>query len=195
MASRGNLLIAAIAVFPVWRQVRLQGMQTDILKSEAFRRRVSTLGRMREDLVNQTNLVREQLQWYPDHIKNLNFWAHEAAAQVDSFMDFISGQKEFRLDALRVAAARADLIEKLTKLSRALWIVNWDAYLDGEDAPDEEQEVKLQAEAKAAEANSETTIDAALRSAGALKSAILDDINHTRSKLHALSENLVSHGE
>jgi hypothetical protein len=41
-------VIAAIAVFPVWRQVRLQGMQTDILKSEVLRHRISTLGGMRD---------------------------------------------------------------------------------------------------------------------------------------------------
>jgi len=32
-------VIAAIAVFPVWRQVRLQGIQTDILRSDALRHR------------------------------------------------------------------------------------------------------------------------------------------------------------
>lgn len=187
--------IAAIAVFPVWRQVRLQGMQTDILKSDALRQRVSTLSRMQEDLVSQTKPVRERLQWYPDHIKNLYFWAHEAEADVDNFLDFISGQKELRLDAEHVAAARTDLVEKLQILSRGLWVMNWEVHLDGEDAPNEERAAELQIEATSAEANLEFTIGAALRSVGALKSAILADISHARSKLHALGENLVSHGD
>lgn len=185
--------IAAIAVFPVWRQVRLQGMQTDILKSDALRNRISTLGRMRDDLAGQTAIVRQELQWYPDHINSLSFWAHEAAAQVDRFLDFISAQRALRLDGARVAVARTDLVDKLNSLSRDLWIMNWDVYLNGEDEPDEEQAAKLQAEATAAEANLESKIGATLRSVIALDAAIFDDISHARTKLHSLSESLVTH--
>ncbi|GAA0030918.1 hypothetical protein BwSF12_43790 [Bradyrhizobium ottawaense] len=184
--------IAAVAVFPVWRQVRLQGMQTDILKSDALRHRISTLNKMRDDLAGQTELVRQELQWYPDHIKTLSFWAHDTASRVDRFLDFLSEQKALRLDGERVALARADLIGKLTSLSRDLWVMNWDVYLDGEDAPDEEQQAKLQAEATAAEASLETNIGATLRSVNDLNAAILDDIAHARTKLHALSESFVS---
>ncbi|WP_018319328.1 hypothetical protein [Bradyrhizobium sp. WSM2793] len=94
--------IAAIAVFPVLRQVRLQGMQTDILKSDALRNRISTLGRMRDDLAGQIGTVRQQLQYYPDHINSLSFWAHEAAGQVDRFLDFVSNQRTLRLDGRHV---------------------------------------------------------------------------------------------
>ncbi|SFI62956.1 hypothetical protein [Bradyrhizobium sp. Gha] len=168
-------------------------MQTDILKSDALRRRISTLGKMRDDLAEQAEIVRQELQWYPDHIKTLSFWVHEAAAKVDRLLDFVSLQKALRLDGKRVAAARADLIEKLNTLSRDLWVMNWDVYLDGEDAPDEEQAEKLQAEATTAEGNLETTIGATLRSVGALNAAISEDISHARTKLHALSESLVTH--
>ncbi|MCK1735798.1 hypothetical protein IVA79_18095 [Bradyrhizobium sp. 138] len=185
--------IAAIAVFPVWRQVRLQGMQTDILKSDALRHRIATLSKMRDDLGAQAAVVRQELQWYPDYIKTLSFWVHETAAQVDRFLDFVSDQKALRLDGERVAAARADLMGKLNALSRDLWVMNWDVHLDGEDAPDEEQAQKLQAEATTAEANLEMTIGATLRSVGALNAAISEDISDARTKLHALSESLVTH--
>ncbi len=185
--------IAAIAVFPVWRQVRLQGMQTDILKSDALRNRISTLGKMREDLAGQAANARQELQWYPDHINNLSFWAHETAAQVDRFLDFVSDQRTLRLDGALVAAARADLIDRLNSLSRDLWVMNWDVYLNGEDEPNEEQAAKLQAEATAAEASLERKIGATLRSVVALDAAIFDDISHARTKLHSLSESLVTH--
>lgn len=188
-------IIAAIAVFPVWRQVRLQGMQTDILKSEALRQRISTLGGLRDALAKHTQSLREQLQWYPDYIKCLSSWAHEAAQQVDTFIDFINDQKALRLDGDRVAAARADLITKLDTLSRALWVMNWDVHLSDEDAPNEEQEAKLRSEAAEAETNLEVTVAATLRTVGAVQSAILEDIGHTRTKLHALSENIVSRSE
>lgn len=187
--------IAAIAVFPVWRQVRLQGLQTDILKSEALRQRVSTLGRMSDALAKRAQPIREQLQVYPEYVDNVSFWAHDAGQQVDGFLDFVSGQKSLRLDGEHVAAMRADLMSKLTLLSRALWVVNWDVYLDGEDDLNDEQSAELKAEAVEAEANLEVTIGAALKSIGAVQSAILEDIGHARIKLHALSQNLVSHGE
>jgi hypothetical protein len=187
--------IAAVAVFPVWRQVRLQGMQTDILKSEALRQRASTLGKMRAALAKQAQLVREQLQVYPDHINDVNHWAHDASQHVDGLLNFVSGQKSLRLDGKHVAAARADLMSRLKVLSRALSVMNWDVYLDDEDTPNDEQSAKLRAEAAEAETNLEVTIGAALRSMGAVQSAIFDDIVLARTKLHALSENLVSRGE
>ena len=110
-------------------------------------------------------------------------------------MNFVSGQKSLRFGGEHVAAARADLMSKLTILSRALWGMNWDVYLDDEDTPNDEQSATLRAEAAEAEANLEVTIGAALRSVGALQSAILDDIGLARTTLHALSENLVSRGE
>lgn len=186
-------VIAAIAVFPVWRQVRLQGTQTDILKSEALRQRVSTLSRMRNALVTRAKVVRGELQVYPDHIDNVSYWAHDASQQIDGFLGFVSGQKSLRLDGDHVAAARADLMSKLTILSRALWVMNWDVYLDDEDAPDDEQSAALRAEATEAEAQLEVTIGAAFRSVDALQSTILEDIGAARTKLHALSESLVSH--
>ena len=188
-------IIAAIAVFPVWRQVRLQGMQTDILKSEALRQRVSTLGRMRDALAKRAEPVQEQLQVYPDHIDNVSFWAHDALQLVEAFLDFVSRQKSLRLDGERVAAARADLMSKLTILSRALWVVNWDVYLDAEDTPNDEQVAALRAEAAKAEESLEVMISAALRSVGAVETSILEDIGLARTKLHALSENLVARGE
>lgn len=187
--------IAAIAVFPVWRQVRLQGVQTDILRSDALRQRISTLGRMRDAFVKQAQPLREQLQVYPDHVNSVSFWAHDAAQHVDRFLDFVFGQKFLRLDGKQVAMARTDLTAKLTKLSRALWAMNWDVYLDGEDAPDDEQKAKLQDEAAKAEADLEMTIGAVLRSVGAVRSATFDDIAHARTKLQTLSETLLSRGE
>lgn len=186
--------IAAIAVFPVWRQVRLQAMQTDILKSEALRERVSTLRKLRNALVTQAKAVREYLQYYPDHIKSVSFWAHDASLHVDRFLDFVSSQKSLRLDGEHVAMARADLMAKLKILSRALWVINWDVYLDDEDTPSDEQSAALRAEASEAEANLEVTIGAVLNSVSAVQSAILEDIGLARTKLHGLSETLVSRG-
>ncbi|MBB4391666.1 hypothetical protein [Bradyrhizobium sp. ERR14] len=188
-------VIAAIAVFPVWRQVRLQGMQTDILKGEALRQRVSTLGRMRNALVTRAKVVREELQLYPERVDNVSFWAHDASQQIDGFLDFVSGQKSLRLDGEQVAAARADLISKLTILSRAFWVMNWDVYLDDEDTPSDEEAAALRDEATEAEARLGATISAALASIGALQLAILEDIGVARTKLHALGENLVSQSE
>lgn len=187
--------IAAIAVFPVWRQVRLQGMQTDILKSEALRERVSTLGKMRDTLVKRAEPLRKELQLYPDHVDSVSFWAHDTGQHVDAFSRFVSEQKALRLDGERVAAARADLMTKLKSLSDALWVLNWDVYLDDEDAPNEDGQSELRAKAAEAEASLETTINAALISLRALHSAIQDDIALARTKLHALGENLVSHAE
>lgn len=189
--------IAAIAVFPVWRQVRLQGVQTDILRSDALRQRVSTLRRMRDALAKRAQPLQEQLQVYPDHVNvnSVNHWVHEAARHVDSFLDFVSSQKSLRLDGERVAVARADLMSKLATLSRALWVINWDVYLDDEDSPNEEQAATLRAEAAEAEANLEMTIGAALGSVSAVQSATFEDIAHARTKLRTLSESLLSRGE
>jgi hypothetical protein len=184
-------VIAAIAVFPVWRQVRLQKTQTDFLKSEALRHRISTLGGLRETLAKQAGSLREQLQWYPDYINCLTFWAHDAAQLVDTFIDFIHDQKALCLDGDHVAAARADLITKLDTLSRALWVINWDVHLSDEDAPNEEQEAKLRSDASEAEKNLEVTIAAALSAVSAVQSAILEDLGKARARLHALSENIV----
>lgn len=188
-------VIAAIAVFPVLRQVRLQGMQTDILKSDALRKREFTLGEMRDALAKRTKPVQVQLHMYPDHVENVSYWAHDASQQVDSLLDFVSGQKSLQLDGARVAAARSDLTSKLTTLSRALWVMNWDVYLDAEDNPDDEQSAKLRVEAADAEAELEDTIGAALKGVEAVQAAILEDISHARTKLRALSENLVTRDE
>ncbi|GEM_PF-1541445 len=188
-------VIAAIAVFPVWRQVRLQGMQTDILKGDALRQRISTIGKMHNDLVKKAQPLREQLQLYPDHVDSVSYWAHDAAQHVDSCLDFVSGQKSLKLDGKQIAMARTDLIAKLTKLSRALWAMNWDVYLEDGDGLDDEEKAKFQDEAAQAEADLEMTIGAALKSLGAVRSATFDDITHARTKLQTLSESLLSRGE
>jgi cell division protein FtsB len=73
--------IAAIALFSVWRQVRLQGAQTDIARSAAaLRQRVEVISKARDDLEKEIEQLRGQLQVYPDHITNVNFWAHDTAS-------------------------------------------------------------------------------------------------------------------
>jgi hypothetical protein len=187
--------IAAIAVFPVWRQVRLQGTQTDIARSAALRQRVAVISNARDDLGKETEQLRDRLRVYPDRVKSVNFWAHDTAQQVDSFVQFVSDQRSLRLDGARAVVARSDLLDKMERLSRALWVINWDVYLGDEDAPSEERQAELQVEAIEAEANLEMTIDAALKSAGAMHFASLDDIAEARTELRALDEGLMSRGE
>jgi len=139
--------------------------------------------------------VQQELQYYPDRIRNLNVWADDAASQVNGFSKFLSGQKSLRLDGEHVAAARSDLMLKLEILSGALWVMNWENYCDGEDAPTDERAAELQTEAGEAEANLEATIAATLNSLGTLQSAIMEDIGVARAKLHALSEKLIARGE
>lgn len=187
--------IAAIALFPVWRQVRLQGAQTDIARSAALRQRVRVISKTRDDLGKEIDQLRDQLQVYPGRVNNVNFWAHDRMQEVDRFVRFVSDQRSLRLDGERAATTRIDLIDKMERLSQAFWVINWDVYLNGEDDPSEERQAELRAEAVEAEANLEMTIGAALKSAGAMQQASLEDIAEARTELRALDEGLMARGE
>jgi hypothetical protein len=186
--------IAAIAVFPVWRQVRLQGVQTDIARSAALRQRVGVIEKARDDLGRETEQIRDRLRDYPDRVKTVSFWAHDTGQQVDSYVRFVSDQASLRLDGGRAAAARIDLLQNMERLSQAFWVINWDVYQGDEDYPGEERAAELNAEAIKAETDLEQTIDAALESARAMQRASSEDIGDARTELRALDEGLILRG-
>jgi cell division protein FtsB len=187
--------IAAIALFPVWRQVRLQGAQTDIARSAALRQRVEVISKARDDLEAEIKPLRGQLGVYPERIENINFWAHDTAQEVDRFLRFVSDQRALRLDGQRAAAARNDLTDEMERLSRALWVINWDVHPSEVDDLGEEEQIRLQAEAVDAEAKLEQTIDTALKMARNMSRASFEDIADARTELRALDEGLMSHGQ
>jgi hypothetical protein len=195
--SRYQALIAAafaaIALFPVWRQVL--GAQTDIVRSAALRLRVKMISKVRDDLEKEIERLRAELRMYPDDITYINFWAHDTAQLVDRFLLFVSDQRALRLDGPRAAAARNDLTDKMERLSRALWVINWDVRSDEVDDLAEEEQVRLQAEAVEAEAKLEQTIDTALKMARNMSRAFFEDIADARTELRALDDGLMSRGQ
>jgi hypothetical protein len=83
----------------------------------------------------------------------------------------------------------------MERLSRALWVINWDVHPSEVDDLGEEEQIRLQAEAVDAEAKLEQTIDTALKMARNMSRASFEDIADARTELRALDEGLMSHGQ